>query len=183
MASPHQGRISILVFILVKKYIDIYTHTYCLKSILTLDMGCLLITGFPSEVNSSVTYVPKRQMIKHSQECPLSSLGRDPQPTQSSPQESEVICPRSKRLIKNKKRWRSLWMQNVLSRFSCVQLFATLWTVACQASLSTGFSRQECWSGLPCLPPRDLPNPRTEPASPASPILQADSLPLSHCEI
>ena len=38
--------------------------------------------------------------------------------------------------------------------FSHVQLFATPWTVACQASLSMGFSRQEHWSGLPCPPPR-----------------------------
>ena len=37
-----------------------------------------------------------------------------------------------------------------------------------------GFSRQECWNGLPCPPPRDLPNPRIKPRSPAS---QADSLP------
>ena len=60
---------------------------------------------------------------------------------------------------------------------SRVQLFATLWTVARQAPLSMGFSRQEYWSGLPCLPPGDLPDPGTEPASPE---LQADSLPLSH---
>ena len=59
------------------------------------------------------------------------------------------------------------------SRFSCVQLFATLWTVACQAPLSMGFSRQEHWSGLPCFPPGDLPNPGIKPRSPA---LQADSL-------
>ena len=46
----------------------------------------------------------------------------------------------------------------VLSCFSCVQLFATPWTVACQAPLSMRFSRQEHWSGLPC-PPSDLPDP------------------------
>ena len=39
----------------------------------------------------------------------------------------------------------------VLSSISCVWLFATLWTVACQAPVSMGFFRQECWSGLPCL--------------------------------
>ena len=48
------------------------------------------------------------------------------------------------------------------------------WTVACQAPLPMGFSRQEYRSGLPCPPPRDLHNPGTEPRSP---ILQADSLP------
>ena len=42
---------------------------------------------------------------------------------------------------------------------SCVRLFATLWTVAHQAPLSMGFSRQEYWSELPCPPPWDLPNP------------------------
>ena len=45
----------------------------------------------------------------------------------------------------------------MLSRFSCV--FATLWTVAHQAPLSIGFSRQEYWSGLPYPPPGDLPDP------------------------
>ena len=51
---------------------------------------------------------------------------------------------------------------------SRVQLFATLWTVAHQAPLSIGFSRQEYWSGLPCPPPGDLPNPEMEPESPKS---------------
>ena len=59
----------------------------------------------------------------------------------------------------------------VLSHFSLVQLCATLWTVALQAPLSMGFSRQEYWSGLPCPPPGDLPNPGMEPASLLSPIL------------
>ena len=47
----------------------------------------------------------------------------------------------------------------VLSRISCVWLCATLWTVACQAPLSMGFSRQEYCTGLPCPPPGNLPNP------------------------
>ena len=63
---------------------------------------------------------------------------------------------------------------------SRVQLFVTLWTVACQAPLSLGFSRQEYWSGLPFSPPGDLPNPGMEPERFASPALQTDSLPLSH---
>ena len=61
---------------------------------------------------------------------------------------------------------------------SCVHLFATPWTMACQAPLSVGFPRQEYWSGLPCFPPGDLPDPGTEPAAPD---LQEESLPLSHC--
>ena len=56
---------------------------------------------------------------------------------------------------------------------SCVWLFVTPWTVAHESPLSMGFSRQEYWSGLPCPPPGDLPDPGIEPRSPA---LQADSL-------
>ena len=57
---------------------------------------------------------------------------------------------------------------------SHVQLFATTWAVACQAPLSMGFFREEYWSGLPCPPPGDLPNPGIKPRSPA---LQSNSLP------
>ena len=53
----------------------------------------------------------------------------------------------------------------VLSCFGHVQLFVTLRTVDLQTPLSRGFSRQEYWSGLPCLPPGDLPDPEVEPAS------------------
>ena len=67
-----------------------------------------------------------------------------------------------------------------LSCFSHVRLFAILWTGVHQALLSMGFSRQEYWSRLPRPPPGDIPNPGTEPLSPASPALNADSLPLSH---
>ena len=52
-----------------------------------------------------------------------------------------------------------------------VLLFATPWTIACQAPLSMGFFRQGNWSGLPFLPPGDLPDPGTEPMIPASPTL------------
>ena len=47
--------------------------------------------------------------------------------------------------------------------FSQVRLFATPWSVACQAPLSVEFSRQEFWSGLPCPPPGDSPEPGIEP--------------------
>ena len=70
----------------------------------------------------------------------------------------------------------------MLSHFSHVPLFAAPWTVSCQAPLSMGFFWQEYWNGLPCPPPGDLPDPRIEPESPASPALQVDSLPLSHRE-
>ena len=59
----------------------------------------------------------------------------------------------------------------MLSRFSRVRLFATPWIVARQAPLSMGFSRQEYWSGLPCLSPGDPPNPGIDPASYMSPTL------------
>ena len=79
-----------------------------------------------------------------------------------------------------------VWVQNLilflphwvcacmLTLFSHVQLFATLWTVAYQAPQSMELSRQEYWSGLPLPSPGDLPNPGIEPWSPA---LQADGLP------
>ena len=66
----------------------------------------------------------------------------------------------------------------MLSRFSPVQLFATLWTIAHQTPLSRGFSRKEYWGGLPCPPPRNLLKLGIKPASPVSPALQADSLPI-----
>ena len=59
--------------------------------------------------------------------------------------------------------------ESVLVAQSC----QTVATVACQSLLSMGFSRQECWSGLPFSPPRDLPNPEIKPGSSA---LQVDSL-------
>ena len=61
---------------------------------------------------------------------------------------------------------------------SCLILWAP-WTVACQAPLSMGFSRQKYWSGLAFPTPGDLPNPRIKPASLVPPTLQADSLQLS----
>ena len=53
----------------------------------------------------------------------------------------------------------------MLTCFSRVWLFATLWTASHQAPLSVGFSRQEYWSGLPCPPPGDLPDPGIKPLS------------------
>jgi len=58
-----------------------------------------------------------------------------------------------------------------LNHFICVQLFATLCTVAHQTPLSIGLPRQEYWSRLPCHPPGDLPDPGIEFASLISPAL------------
>ena len=59
----------------------------------------------------------------------------------------------------------------VISHFSHVRLFATPWTIACQDPLSMGFSRQEYWGGLPCLPSADLFHLRIKLASLISPEL------------
>ena len=58
-------------------------------------------------------------------------------------------------------------LKHVVSPLIMSDFFATPWTVACQAHLSTGFSKQEDWHGLPCPPPGDLPHPGIEPMSPA----------------
>ena len=68
----------------------------------------------------------------------------------------------------------------MLSSFSHVWLSATPWTAARQALLFMGFSREEYWSELPCTAPGDLPDPGIELKFPASPALQADSLPMTH---
>ena len=59
----------------------------------------------------------------------------------------------------------------MLSQFSHVQLLVTVWTVACQAPLSIGFSRQEYWSGLLFSPLRDPPDPGIELVFLKSPAL------------
>ena len=64
-------------------------------------------------------------------------------------------------------------MLQLLSHFSHVQLFVTLWTIAHQASLYMGFSRQEYWNGLPFPFPGELPDPGIESKSLS---LQADAL-------
>ena len=65
-----------------------------------------------------------------------------------------------------------IFLHACLSHFSCVHLCVTPWTSrACQASLFMEFSRQEYWSGLPCPPPGDLPDPGNEPVSLLSPAL------------
>ena len=86
--------------------------------------------------------------------------------------------------IKNSLLWDHVFIDQLLSTgievkwsevklLSRVRLFATPWTVAHQAPLSIGFSRQEHWSVLPFPSPGDLPDPGIEPRSPA---LQADAL-------
>ena len=61
---------------------------------------------------------------------------------------------------------------------SHVRVFATPWTVTCQAPPSMDFSRHEYWSWLPFPPSGDLSDPGIEPTSPTAPALQVDSLPI-----
>ena len=68
---------------------------------------------------------------------------------------------------------------NVLSCLSHVWLFETPWTVACQAPLSMGFSRQEYWGVFPGPPPGDLPHPGIKPESLCLLHWQMGSLPLA----
>ena len=68
----------------------------------------------------------------------------------------------------------------MLSYFSRFQLFVTQWTGACQAPLSTGFSRQKYRNRLPCPPPGDLPDPGIEPMPLAAAALPVDPLLLNH---
>ena len=77
---------------------------------------------------------------------------------------------RRRKLSPNSLGWFEIWLSKsihqrccMLSRYSCVWQFATLWTIACQAPLSMGFLRQEYWSGLPFPSPGDLADPGTEP--------------------
>ena len=78
-------------------------------------------------------------------------------------------------MVKKKKACGRGWCRErharMLNCFTHVQLYATLWTVAHQTPLSMGFSRQEYWSGLPCAPPENLPDPGIEPMSLRSPAL------------
>ena len=66
---------------------------------------------------------------------------------------------------------------HALSHFNHVWLFPTLWTVAPGSSVH-GILQARIWSGLPCLPPGNLPDPEIEPESPASPAWEVDSWPL-----
>ena len=68
----------------------------------------------------------------------------------------------------------------MLIHFSLVWLFTILGTISCQVPLSMGFFPEKYCNELPCPPSRDLLNPGIEPGCPASPSLQAGSLPLSH---
>ena len=78
----------------------------------------------------------------------------------------------------------------MLSQLGRVRFFVALWTIAHHIPLSMGFSRQEYWSGLPCSPPVDLPNPAIKPVPPEFPALSGrffmtnatrEAFPLAYC--
>ena len=95
----------------------------------------------------------------------------------------EIVCPRGCGILRDPDPivspagptygvWSPLDLLNISSLHQCVlshsvmSSSATLWTAVHQAPLSMGFSRQECWSGLPLLPPGYLPYPGIKPVSP-----------------
>ena len=93
-----------------------------------------------------------------------------PNSTQSFEAGIVILFPHYK--MRNWNLVKVIWSE--VKSLSHVRLFAIPWTVVYQASLSTGFSRQDYWSGLPFPSPGDLPDPGIKPRSPA---LQADALP------
>ena len=102
-----------------------------------------------SKMDQSYMYIYPSPLDFLPIQFPRSALGRVPRVTQNVLVSYLFFCA------------------GVLSCFSPVSLFVTQWTVAYQAPLSVGFSRQEYWSGLPCPSPGDLPNPGIESRSPA----------------
>ena len=99
---------------------------YCIQSC----VWCVTFTLYLNDLSCSRTHKPISGRACVENRCPIDQL------LDTSVLLSTCVC--------------------VHCHFSRVQLFATLWTVACQTPLSMGFSRQECWSGLPCPPPGDL---------------------------
>ena len=96
------------------------------------------------------------------------------------------LTPKEQKQVKNYKYeigricvWACAYVSVCVHELSCVQLFASPWTVACQAPLSVEFSTQEYWSRLPFPTWGDLLHPGVKLMSLSSPALQADSLPLA----
>ena len=109
--------------------------------------------------------------VRHSPRSP--ALQGDSLPSEPPGNEFIDYTPIQNKKLKLKKKKNQCGMGPcMLSCFSHAQFFATLWTIACRAPLSVGFSRQEYWSGLPCPPPGGLPNPGIEPMSLLSPALR-----------
>ena len=114
--------------------------------------------GEPGKIASFPTAFPRKALF---QRCWLTFLKQgDLTPRLSFSLSWVLICPSA---FQRSEKYR-IWRERMLS---CVQLIATPGTVACQAPLSAGFSRQEYWSGLRALLKGNLPHPGMEPESPA----------------
>ena len=83
-----------------------------------------------------------------------------------SAEENESICRIEGKLWGKEEVFHEVEVSLLFSQLSCVWLFVTPWTIARQAPLSMGFSRQKYWSGLPFPSPGDLPDPGIKHASP-----------------
>ena len=117
----------------------------------------------------------KRQEYQTTLTCLLRNLYAGQEVTESD-MEQQTVSKLGKEYIKAVYRhpaYLTTYCRVKVKSLSRVQLFETPWTIAHQAPLSMGFSRQEYWSGLPFPSPGDLPNPGIEPRSPP---LQADAL-------
>ena len=76
----------------------------------------------------------------------------------NNPEKEQILRPQHFLISKHITSQNRVVCAHMLSHFSCVQLCATPWTLAHQAPLAMGFSRQVNWSGLPCSPSGDLPD-------------------------
>ena len=144
-------------------------HSFLIHSSADGHLGCFHVLAI---INSAAMNIGVHVAIAKSlQSCPTLC-----DPMDSSPPGSPVPGILQARTLE----WVAISFSNAwnwkvkVKSLSCVQLSATPWTAAFQAPPSVGFSRQEYWSGLPCPPPGDLPNPGIESGSPA---LLTDTLP------
>ena len=163
-----------------------YTNTLCLNSfLLSSEQSCVLSLSQHGEVqrwsNSRSLSQSGHGNGRGLRVCGnLGSFGRFP--TMGFGAEGILLCSSWKTKLQQKKEFLIIKYTRFtlfVSKYEVkslihIRLFATRWTVAYQASLSMGFSRQEYWSGLPFPSAGDLPDSGIEPRSPS---LQADALP------
>ena len=139
-----------------------------------------MVTKLSSLCNSKTTHHPKKQLrvtSSHSSFSPPPTPGNlvyalclfSKASRERGLDTKAVRLPwRRNRTVLPESEWKEIRMDMKVkvTSLSRVQLFATPWTVAYQASPSLGLSRPEYWSGLPFPSPEDLPNPGIEPRSP-----------------
>ena len=122
------------------------------------------LQGSPGWLNCKVSACQCRRLRRHRFDPWIKKI-----PWRRKWQPTVFLAEKSKshgqRRLAGYSRWGRKAYACILSCFSHISLFMTLWTVVRQARLSMGFSRQEHWSGLPCPPPGHLPHPGMEPRS------------------